>query len=243
MNTQHSWKKYHAFAGQRFAFGMMVASALTLVAFEWRTNEAPRIVDRPVLDSDWLEPEIMPPAPIKEKLEPEVKKKAKTTSHLVIAVVEPVPDPSPEPDPGKTDPDPGPALTMAALDGLLGIDSASLTPPVEWIFRAEVMPYFMDCLKRDKAHLSECTETRMKNWFERNFHMPHTQRKSVRTTITFQVDKQGRIGDIVCAPRVSNEVTAEVERVLRSMPQMMPATQGGIPVGVYYQIPLNMRVY
>jgi hypothetical protein len=59
--------------------------------------------------------------------------------------------------------------------------------------------------------------------------------------VTFEIDAEGHIGKVICAPKVAEEVRAEIERAIRSMPTFVPGSQGGRPVTVYYQLPLSLR--
>jgi len=71
--------------------------------------------------------------------------------------------------------------------------------------------------------------------------VPDGLRREVRTTVTFEIDAKGRIGKVYCAPKVGPEIEREVERVVRALPEFVPGSQGGFPVGVYYQFRLNVR--
>lgn len=219
----------------------MVAFSFTLVAFEWRTTGAPRQVAQGLfLEEDDRDREELPRVVVREVLE---QKQAATTAkkdpdRFVIAEpVTPVEPVAPVAPTGPVGP------TVVDLTALLATDSAEAAP-VEKKFRpgAEVMPYFMDCLLSKPTAFQQCTQERILDHMRRRFKVPRNVREDIRTTITFEVDDTGAIARIHCAPRVDRSVEAEVERVLRDLPALMPASQGGIPVGVYYQIPLRVAV-
>lgn len=237
--SDHSWKSARRSGGQRFFIGFVVAAALSLVAFEWSSPRT-ELVIRTALPDEGLEPEVLPVVILEKKQATAPVQQARSTQVVVgepDPVVVPDPDPAPEPSP-----DPGPIT-----DPVPDPDPRSLLPtetvasgPVFWE-KVGVRPYFMDCLKRDPTSIEPCTEARIDAHLQRNLRIPPSVRGHVRTTVTFEIDATGRIGKVVCAPKVEEDVRAEIERVIRSMPQFVPGSQGGYPVPVYYQIPLSLR--
>ena len=210
-----------------------------MVAFEWSSPRTELVISTRLPD-EGMEPEVLPVVILEKARAAAPVDKARSTQ-VVVGEPDPVvvPDPDPSPDPG---PDPGP-ITDPAPDP----DPRSLLPPepvtpgpVFWA-NVGVRPYFMDCLKRDPASLEPCTEARIDAHLQRNLRIPASVRGQVRTTVTFEIDATGHIGKVVCAPKVDEDVRAEIERVIRSMPQFVPGSQGGYPVPVYYQIPLSLR--
>jgi hypothetical protein len=237
-STEHSWKKARKPFGQRFFFGLMVAGTLSLVAFEWKSpREELKIITG--LPDEGLEPEVLPVVILEKPKAAAPAKKTRSTQVVVgeqDPVVVPSPESTPEPEPGPgteptPDPDPRSLLPPETVD----------PGPVLWGNVKGVRPYFMDCLKRNHEDLEPCTEARIDAHLQRHMRIPASVRGQVRTTVTFEIDAKGRIGKIVCAPKVSDEVRAEIERVIRSMPEFVPGSQGGYPVPVYYQLPLSLR--
>ena len=56
-----------------------------------------------------------------------------------------------------------------------------------------------------------------------------------------QIDKEGKCSSLrVAAP--NNQLKVEVERVIASLPQMTPATQGGEAIDVVFILPLKFKV-
>lgn len=242
MNTMatciHPWHATCRHTGRRFTFGLLIALSLTLVAFEWSGGEAP-LYQEPWDPFDDSGVEAMLPPVVMEKTMVPQKKQHKSGGGPIVAgepdavapepvLDEPVPgtsDPEPvssEPvDPGPVEPDPEPG-------------------PAHWNF-VSIRPHFVDCMKRGLEHVDECTEERIGKHLERRFRVPPGIRGQVRTTITFEIDVEGRIGKLVCTPRVEPAIEAEIERVIRSLPQFVPGNQGGQAVPVFYQIPLSVR--
>jgi protein TonB len=100
----------------------------------------------------------------------------------------------------------------------------------------------MDCLKRSPGTLNACTEARIEQHLRRHFKVPPGVRDKVYTMVTFEIDKQGRIGRLACTPKPHAAVEREVERVMRMLPEFVPASQSGHPVAVYFRIPLSVQV-
>jgi hypothetical protein len=236
---QHSWKTVHEQTARRFSFGLLAALSLTLVAFEWRAGDAPvRYVyeDDDAFDPPMEYPRViiierktapLPPAP-----------KPRTRSNTIG-----IGDPPTVIETGPTDPGPeGPELPEGPLTPATELNSPETVEtnmPMGWDM-VGVRPYFMECLERSGKTRDACTESRIEKHLQRRFKVPPGIRGPLRTVITFEIDKQGRIGRLVCTPRVAKEVEAEVERVLRSLPEFVPGSQGGHPVAVYYRIPLSV---
>lgn len=237
-NKEHAWRTAQAATGQRFFLGAIVAASFTLVAFEWHTPEL--VVERlPDLshEEDWPEPVFV----IRSEKPNTEKRAAKKSTAAIdpIAAVEPGTEPPTDPttDPGPGTPDPGPTPDPAPTNG-----SGTTTTVTPFVPNAGVKPYFERCFREDPEHVDPCTEERIQAHLQREFRMPRSVRGHVRTTVTFRVEVDGRVGRIVCAPKVDPEVVQEVERVLRSMPRFVPGSQGGVPVPVHYQIPLSLRM-
>ena len=236
--AKHSWRNSRQ-PFDRLVLGAIVAFSFTLVAFEWRLPSAQLVfVTGDLLDDD-LPIEFLPIVilPKHAASRPAPKERSKTRIVLAdpdpVVVVDPTPDPGPGPGPIK---DPAPIVPPNDLRSNEPVD----TTPRPW-GSVGVNPYFMECLKRDPEHLVPCTEDRIADHLQRHFRIPNGVRGHVRTTVTFLIDTHGEITKIVCAPKVDAKVLAEIERTLLSMPQFVPGSQGGIPVPVYYQIPLSLR--
>lgn len=237
--AKHSWRNSRQ-PFDRLALGAIVAFSFTLVAFEWRLPRTevyiPSVLEDPDLPTELLPIVILPKQAVSK---PAPKERSLTRIILAdpdpFVVVDPAPVPNPDPGPGPVT-DPAPIVSPTELRPTEVVDSA----PRAW-GSVGVNPYFMECLKRDPEHLVPCTEDRIEKHLQQHFRIPNGVRGHVRTTVTFLIDTKGEITKIVCAPKVDAKVLAEIERTLRSMPQFVPGSQGGIPVPVYYQIPLSLR--
>lgn len=233
----HSWNTAHRQTARRFTFGLLAALSLTLVAFEWQGGDAPLLRSNALNDEGFDPPTEQPRVIIIERQQiarPPAPKVRRAAQLIEIG----------EPDPievsAATDPGPeGPEGPMVAAGDLLGPEVVEPALPLGWDM-VGVRPYFAECLTPSSEARNACTEARIEQHLQRRFKLPRGVRGPVRTMVTFEIDTQGRIGRLVCTPRVAKEVEAEVERVLRSLPEFVPGSQGGHPVAVYYRIPLSV---
>ena len=235
----HSWKAVYRQTTRRFTFGLLAALSLTLVAFEWRGGDAPP--ERVLEDDDGMsDPPVEYPRVIiiEQKSAPPAPKPRTRSERIEIGYPDPIAAVEPT-DPGPEGPVAleGPLVPATELNGPETIDPALL---VDWNM-VGVRPYFMECLERSGNARDAGTESRIEQHLQRRFKIPAGIRGPLRTVVTFEIDTQGRIGRLVCTPRVAKEVEAEVDRVLRSLPEFVPGSQGGHPVPVYYRIPLSVR--
>ena len=242
MSPTHTlWKEQVVHPGVRHTFGLLVALALTLVAFEWRSDAAPSAQAA----TEWglpIEEEAYPPVvlpPKQQKADPEPPGKKNAGGVPTVITDDPTPEPTNDKD-TEASTEPQPTVDLAAL---LPPDTAGpgYVPPDFTPF-PEVMPHFVTCTELEPEQRDECTRKLAQATIERRFRLPNGVRDNVRTTVTFEVGSDGTIGRIVCAPRVPAAVEREIARVIHSMPEFIPGSQGGRPVGVYFQIPLHIRV-
>lgn len=63
-----------------------------------------------------------------------------------------------------------------------------------------------------------------------------------RVIISFVVERDGRITDTEVYKSVNKLFDAEALRVVRAMPKWTPGRHRGVPVRVYYRIPVNFRL-
>lgn len=241
---RHPWHHASKQVGRRLALGLTLSLSMALVAFEWNSSSVPVIPSEHDPWNDVLDDGTPIQHPIIDRGTPEPVVQEKRTGADRIEVIENATQEPIDAAPVDEQGDEGPALTD--LGELMGMDSADVDDGERGAGdldpKAEVLPYFMDCLKEDPGHRDDCTTERMLGHIQRHFKVPPGIRESIRTTVTFRVEDDGTIGRVVCAPRVAASVQREVERVLRRMPELVPGSQGGIPVGVYYQLPLRISV-
>ena len=234
----HPWTRARRNAGHRFLIGTSVALSLTLVAFEWRRG-GHRLTLPPELEDHGTEMEYPPVVIIKKESQsvmPEVQRRRQNVGIIVAG------DPTPvvEPGPPATGPVTGPAVDPLPLPGSSLRPEEVVEPgPRPWD-GVEQRPYFKDCLTRSDHDLDGCTEARIDAHLQRHFRVPQSVRRDEFTVITLEIDATGNIGRLVCAPRPSAAVQAEIERVVRALPVFMPGSQNGLAVPVIYQLPFRI---
>jgi hypothetical protein len=233
----HPWRAASAGHGRRFLAGLLISLSFALVAFEWRTTAgaAVPLPGDPLPPMDELE---YPPVVILEKRAAAQPAAAKRSAGPIVPGPEPAPEPGPVPDPG---PDPGPPDTGPIVPHPIGpAPPETVDPgPMPWD-GVEQRPYFRSCLGRDRTALDDCTEELIERHLKRNFQVPDEMRREERTTVSIEIDAEGRIGRVLCVPKPSPAVQAEIERVIRALPPLMPATQNGRPVQVVFQLPFKV---
>lgn len=236
----HPWRTVHYRTGRRFAIGLAIALSLTLVAFEWQTRAPLAHHETWWDDGDDFVNEILPPVVI-ERTVAAVAPAPKRRGGAVVPVPNDAVEPSAsEPEPAVDDPNAGSGKD-APVVAPSSDDRASTPPPVSYGLMTGMRPHFRECLLNDPEHVDACTEERIGRHLERHFKVPRSVRGHVRTTITFEIDTLGKVGLLVCAPKVDKAVEDEVERVIRGLPPFEPGRQGPHKVPVYYQVPLSVR--
>ena len=63
-----------------------------------------------------------------------------------------------------------------------------------------------------------------------------------RVTLRFVVSKTGTIEDIIVTRGIDPSCDKEAVRVVRSMPKWTPGKQNGLPVNVYFTLPITFRL-
>lgn len=224
--------------GRRFSIGLSIALAFVLVAFEWRRMSGPSQGPAQALPDEGIESERLPVVIIQDdKPREEPRKQRLATGRLVPA------DPITQ-DGDEATADEGAAEPVREGPGAegppgLNPDEVIESGPFPWI-GVEQGPYFKRCLEEGRYGLDACTERIIDQHLKRNFVFPAAMRREERTTVSVLIDAQGRIAEIICAPKPSPAVAAEIERVLRTLPPLNPATQNGRPVPVVLQLPFRV---
>ncbi|MBK9146568.1 MAG: hypothetical protein IPM12_01970 [Flavobacteriales bacterium] len=220
---------------------MSIALAFVLVAFEWKAEASPLAAASELAP----EPPTSEPAPVpwlRQKKDEQKAAKPRTRKQPAGPII---PGEEPVAPESKEAPETGPA----AEPGPIGDDSTSErvpygdepieTPPAPWN-GVEQRPYFRKCLDSRRSSVDECTERTIELHLKRHFVVPETMRREERTTVSIVIDAEGRIAQVVCVPKPSPAVSAEIERVIRALPEMNPATQNGKPVPVVFQLPFRV---
>jgi periplasmic protein TonB len=63
-----------------------------------------------------------------------------------------------------------------------------------------------------------------------------------KVTIQFCVTPQGGVDKVTILRGVDPELDAEAIRVVKSLPKFNPGKQGGVPVPVWFQVPITFQL-
>jgi hypothetical protein len=228
--------------GGRFSIGLSVALAFVLVAFEWNTTASGP--EAAVCD---LPPEpVTPDQPtilwLKQKQDnaeaTKPKSRMKRNGPPVVGELPEIIEGKEAPD-GTGPTDPGPVIDDSGIVPVPYGEEKVEATPTPWD-RVEQRPYFRKCLDARREEVDECTERMIDLHLKRYFVVPEAMRREERTTVSIVIDAEGRIANVLCVPKPSPAVAAEIERVIRGLPPMNPATQNGLPVPVVFQLPFRV---
>ncbi len=238
----HQWRAPSTGFGKRYAFGLATALALSLIALEWTTRGQRPENGYCDLPTDLpLEPMLMVRVASEKPMASAPAPKPKKKTSGPIAIVDDV-HPEPSDDADAQDDDTAPLHPLSDPIPVESNDPGPIiaTTPAPPTMHPEIRPYYTRCTG-SREEIDACTEAKIKRHIEKHISIPFTQKGVVATTVTFEIDADGSIGKIHCAPKVPQEIENEIRRVIGILPEFIPGTQGGHAVPVYYQIPLVMR--
>lgn len=106
------------------------------------------------------------------------------------------------------------------------------------------VPTFPNC-SGTKEQLKECMSLSVSKHVNREFDVSLGEKLGLtginRIFVMFKIDKQGNVVDIRSrAPHPDLE--SEAVRVIKTLPQMQPGKQDGVPVGVLYSLPITFKI-
>ncbi|MCB0379773.1 MAG: TonB family protein [Flavobacteriales bacterium] len=213
------------FRGIFFQIGIIVATSLTFLAFEWTTPVYISELPKPIIEIEGdidlelyndrvkpIKPEIKPIAP---KVDPSKINIIKTNPVNPTPDPDPIVDPDPTFDPNKwtkpevTDPEPAPIAV------------------------AEVMPEFIG----GTAKLFE--------YLGKNLKYPELAKTTGiqgKVFVQFVVDKNGKIKDVKVLQGINALLDKEALRVVSEMPDWKAGKQHGKPVSVIYNLPISFKL-
>ncbi|MCB9175213.1 MAG: TonB family protein [Flavobacteriales bacterium] len=223
--TKQSQKNLEKFRGIFFQIGIIVATSLTFLAFEWTTPVYISELPKPIIEIEGdidlelyndrvkpIKPEIKPIAP---KVDPSKINIIKTNPVNPTPDPDPIVDPDPTFDPNKwtkpevTDPEPAPIAV------------------------AEVMPEFIG----GTAKLFE--------YLGKNLKYPELAKTTGiqgKVFVQFVVDKNGKIKDVKVLQGINALLDKEALRVVSEMPDWKAGKQHGKPVSVIYNLPISFKL-
>lgn len=218
-------KSLEKFRGIYFQLGIIIASGLTLVAFEWTTpvyiSELP--VPKITIDEDMVLPPITYPNIKKPEVKIEQKKVNPLDFNIVKDIVEPV---NPSVEPVK---DPTPEFNpeewkeVETIEEDIPIIGAGIgVMPKFKEGDAAIFKYLLENLKYPKMAIE--------NQIQGTVHL------------RFVVGKNGKIRDIEILRGINKLLDDEAVRVIKEMPDWSPGKQHGKPVSVYYTLPIRFTL-
>lgn len=235
--TKQPTNNLEKFRGIFFQIGIIVATSLTFLAFEWTTPV--RIADFPnpdiEVEGDFEIPIITYRSdPKKVDFKPVAPKVDITKINIVT--VDPI-DPT-EPDP-YIDPLTNPVFVL----------------PIEKVIEEEAplpsagkMPYYNTCESSDELIRKKCTEEAMFKHFRKTLKVPELIKALGKADYTahvyFEVDKKGLIRNVkvMNKGRIHYLLEQEAIKAVSSLPDLLPAINHGKAVSVYYSIPIKFSV-
>jgi hypothetical protein len=113
--------------------------------------------------------------------------------------------------------------------------------------QAHELPYMRLCghIKNDIERF-QCTQIELKKHVVSNFRMPSTDQMAElpkRVEVTFTIDRYGMITDIRPDKAYQSALSSEIDRVLESIPDMVPATVSGERIAVRFELPIVLERY
>lgn len=107
----------------------------------------------------------------------------------------------------------------------------------------EKVPIFPGCKGNTNDELKACFQAKIQEHVLKNFHFPEMAQEmgiGGKVYVLFAIDKNGYITDI--KSRGPDKILEkEGERIIRSLPNMIPGKQRGKPVKVPYSIPIFFK--
>jgi periplasmic protein TonB len=223
--------------------GFIVATAVTLLAFEWRTPVRHTLETSFIMDEVFDITEIIPVSIIPEKPQPKEEPiKAKDKLGTIIKQVDEVE--SKIEDDIIEDINP---IDLTPFDDLFDDtnDKAENLDEVLETWAVSELPYLKSC--KELGSLEErgvCSQNSMNEIFNRRMKYPKIAKDvgaQGRVFVSFVVDKNGKVSNIEVMNRahIHPALADEAERIISQLPDFVPGHSGYRPVNVRYQTYIN----
>ena len=109
----------------------------------------------------------------------------------------------------------------------------------------EEVPVFPGCEELSQAEQKTCITNKINDFVNRNFDLSLPEKLGIkghsRVTVRFKINSSGEVVEVE-ARGPHPELSAEGERVIQSLPKMLPGKQRGKEVTVLYAVPINLTV-
>lgn len=218
----------HNYSKMLFGFGLMVSSALVLVAFTWKTEEEQNLMnyEKPIIEEEIFElpplTDIPPPPPPKvQVIDPtkiiEVEKIDFDENPIEITIEDPQID------------------IGEIVSDVTNIDKTN--------FQAEETNEILDIVEEHAVFEGGMDE--FYKYVSKNLNYPKQAKKQGiegRIFLQFVVDKDGSLTDIKVVKGIGFGLDEEAKRVLSECPKWKPARQRGKVVKVRMSIPIVFKL-
>lgn len=228
------------FRGIFFQIGFIVATSLTLLAFEWTFPVYVADLPKPIIEVEG-DFELPPITYSSVPKKPEVKQsvlKVNPTQFNVVTI-----DPTnitTDPDPFK-DPDP-------VFDPNQWTKPEVVEPEEAPLPAAGKMPFYKNCENADENARKSCTEEEMYKHFRKTLKIPELIKSMGSAEYTahvyFEVNKKGQVKNVkvLNSGRIHPLLEAEAIKAVSTLPELIPAVNHGKEVAIYYSIPIKFIV-
>jgi TonB family protein len=127
------------------------------------------------------------------------------------------------------------AVPLTEEKEAVGADAVSSDDPDDVFTAVEIMPVFGN----------DTTGTALLNWVGENMVYPEKAKKDGiqgKVIIKFIVDEAGNVNNPVVVRSADPLLDEAALEVIRKCPQWSAGMQGGVPVKVYYHLPINFAL-
>ena len=229
--------------GIYFQLGLIIAGGLTLLAFEWTfpthiSQLGGVIVEEIEGDIEWIPP-----------VEKEKKKEVEETKEEIKKITEQfkkVDNNHKELEEEKKEEvvkEKAPEFNSEKWGTVEEVEE----DPVPFV---QYMPHYKDCKTLEEAERKKCTQEKMYEHFGKSIKVPQVIKMQGRATYTafvyFEINKKGKITNVKILNDKNHKIPRELEReaynAVSSLPQMIPASDGGKKKKVYYKVPIKFTI-
>lgn len=123
-------------------------------------------------------------------------------------------------------------------------DAARFVEPEEQVFSVvEELPRFPGCEELGSVKEKyDCSKEKVKEFLDAELRWPGQDDIEGMAVVSFIVEKDGSLSDIKVVRDLGGGCAAECIRVVKLMPNWIPAKQDGQPVRVEYHLPIRFRL-
>lgn len=233
-------KKNQRFLGQsqRFLIGLLIAMSMVHLAFEWKTEEVIIVGD----EYEWKGPRTEDDEPVLISLAtppPRPKPKPERNNGQIEIVKEfekNVEKPEEYKDDSFEEFEFDPDQYGGDEHADLGIENHP--KPVNQI---EIYPHTANCIGLVDKEMEECSKREIMRLVKDRMNTPDILRdigSKQGVLMKFTIGKNGLVRDVEILQSTHPALAKEASRALRSLPELNPAMQNGMPVSLSMEVPI-----